>query len=116
MRQRSKLVIPVVGLLLITSTASAYSKPEVEIESCTPVTITKTVTLYETLIHTVYVDKPIIETVTVSVDKPVYITRTVYETKTVPVATDIKKLHLAILTLRARYLLLAAKYKKLAKR
>ena len=71
---------------------------------------------HETLIHTVYVDKPIIETVTVSVDKPVYITRTVYETKTVPVATDIKKLHLAILTLRARYLLLAAKYKKLAKR
>lgn len=116
MRQPSKLVIPVVGLLLITSTANAYSKPEVETESCKPVTITKTVTLYETLIHTVYVDKPVVETVTVSVDRPVYITRTVYETKTVQLATDTKKLHLAILTLRARYLLLAAKYKKLAKR
>lgn len=113
MQMRSKVILPLVAIMLATSTAIASAKAEVESESCKPITIIQTITLYKTLI----VDRPVIEThtVTISVDRPIYVDRIIYETKTVTIATDTKKLHRAIFILRNRYLLLAAKYKKLAK-
>ena len=116
-----KLILPVVFLSLITSTAYAGEYPDQEktTREFPPVCETKTV-FVDKIIYVdkiVYVDKPVVQTITntvikevpVRVESPTIVYQPTIETRTVTVNPTRQD----IAMLRARYQLIDAKYKQL---